>query len=81
MAASIKNPGWKTCCVLAVVIMTVAFTPLFLPAGTIEPTVGGMPYTLWSGIALCIVMVILTGIATVVHPGGGAFTQAKEKAS
>lgn len=64
------NWGWKICCGLAVVIMVLAFTPLFLPAGVADPRFGGMPYTLWSGIALCVGMVVLTAVATVVHPGG-----------
>lgn len=29
----------------------------------------GMPFTLWSGIAICVAMVIITYLATLVHPG------------
>ena len=60
---------WKICCVLAIVLMVLAFSPVFIPQGKIDPKLMGMPYTLWSGILLCIVMVILTYVATLVHPG------------
>ncbi len=63
--------GWKICCAAAVITMVLAFTPLLLPTGSAGPFWLGMPYALWSGIALCGFMVMLTAIATVVHPGGG----------
>jgi len=49
--------------------MILAFSPVFIPTGVIAPKLFGMPYTLWSGILLCIVMVIITYVATLVHPG------------
>jgi hypothetical protein len=49
--------------------MILAFSPVFIPAGVIEPKLFGMPYTLWSGILICIVMVGITFVATLVHPG------------
>ncbi|WP_116105298.1 hypothetical protein [Lewinella sp. IMCC34191] len=70
MAETKKHTGWTICCALAIIIMLTAFTPLFLPAGESEPRLAGMPYTLWSGIGLCMVMVVLTAVATIVHPGG-----------
>lgn len=67
-----NNPGWTLCRLLAVGLMVAAFTPLFLPPGAAEPLLFGLPYTLWSGIGICLAMVALTAVATVVHPGGGA---------
>ena len=67
-----NHTGWTICRVLAVVLMVLAFTPLFLPSGEADPELFGLPYTLWSGIGFCIVMVLLTAVATVVHPGGAA---------
>ena len=64
------NWGWFICCGLAVVTMVLAFTPVFLPAGVSTPEFRGIPYALWSGVALCLWMVILTAVGTVVHPGG-----------
>ncbi|MBB4077615.1 multidrug transporter EmrE-like cation transporter [Lewinella aquimaris] len=64
-----KYTAWRICCTLAVVVMGLAFTPLLIPAGVWTPTVAGMPYALWTGIALCIVMVGITYFATLVHPG------------
>jgi hypothetical protein len=60
---------WKICCGLAILLMVLAFTPVFIPTGVIEPKLWGMPYTLWSGLVLCIVMVLITYVATLAHPG------------
>lgn len=60
---------WRICCGLAILLMALAFSPVFIPTGVIEPKLLGMPYTLWSGIALCITMVLITYVATLVHPG------------
>ncbi|THH41710.1 hypothetical protein [Neolewinella litorea] len=60
---------WRLCCGLATLLMVLSFTPVFLPPRTIDPTLFGMPYTLWAGILLCVVMVGLTYVATLVHPG------------
>ncbi|NJB85103.1 hypothetical protein GGR26_000848 [Lewinella marina] len=60
---------WRLCCSLATILMILAFTPVFLPTATLGPSLFGLPYTLWAGILLCLVMVILTYLATLVHPG------------
>lgn len=60
---------WRICCGAAILLMTLAFSPVFIPTGVIQPTLFGVPYTLWSGIVLCIVMLGITYVATVVHPG------------
>lgn len=59
---------WRICCALAIILMVLAFSPVLIPSGEYEPKVLGMPYTLWSGILLCIAMVIITYVATLVHP-------------
>lgn len=60
---------WRICCALAILLMILAFSPVFIPTGKIDPKLMGMPYTLWSGLLVCILMVIITYIATLVHPG------------
>ncbi|PHN06293.1 hypothetical protein [Flavilitoribacter nigricans] len=60
---------WRICCGLAILLMVLAFSPVFIPTGVFEPKLFGMPYTLWSGIAVCIAMVLITYVATLVHPG------------
>ncbi|MCB0632707.1 MAG: hypothetical protein R2824_06980 [Saprospiraceae bacterium] len=60
---------WRICCSLAILLMVLAFSPVFIPTGVISPKLMGMPYTLWSGILLCIVMVVITYVATLAHPG------------
>jgi hypothetical protein len=60
---------WRICCGLAILLMVLAFSPVFIPTGVIHPKFLGMPYTLWSGIMLCFLMVVITYFATLVHPG------------
>ncbi|MCP9237623.1 hypothetical protein [Lewinella sp. JB7] len=64
-----NHTAWRICCTLAVVILCLAFSPLFIPAGQHAPLLLGLPYALWTGIALCVLMVVITYVATLVHPG------------
>ena len=63
-----KSILWKICKWLALAIMVLAFTNVVIPADTFAPTLGGFPYTLWVGILVSIVLVILTFLATKLHP-------------
>ncbi len=64
-----NNQIWKACCIAAVVISVLTFTPLVTPKGVHQPELMGMPYTLWAGIIESILLVLLTYIGTRVHPG------------
>ena len=46
--------------ILALLCITIVFTPLLTPYNTISPLLFGMPYSLWTGIVATIFMVILT---------------------
>jgi len=48
--------------------MILTFTNVVIPSDTFAPTLGGFPYTLWVGILVSIVLVILTFLATKLHP-------------
>lgn len=58
-----KLPGRKAfniSAILAIVCIAIVFTPLLTPYNKISPKLFGMPYSLWTGIAATIFMVILT---------------------
>lgn len=58
-----RNVSWKITVMLALMVVIVAFTPLVLAPGKINPKIFSMPFTLWVSIALTIVLVLLTYIA------------------
>lgn len=60
---------WNLCKVGVVIITALTFTPLVTPSGGHEPTLIGMPYTLWMTIVVTLILLGLTWIGTAVHPG------------
>jgi hypothetical protein len=48
--------------------MLITYTPAIIPAGRINPILMGLPYTLWMGILLTIILVTLTYIGSKVYP-------------
>jgi len=62
---------WRVTWIAAVLLCLAAFTPLVIPAGTYEPMIGGVPYTLWVGILVTAALVALTYAATRLYPPGG----------
>ncbi len=56
------------CCAAMVVLSIVTFTPLVIPEGKMEPTLLGLPLTLWAGAAIAFTMVLLTVIGALLHP-------------
>ena len=64
-----KTMYWKICVVVAIFLTAITFTPLVIPAGEYQPELFGMPYTLWVSILITILLVLLTFIGTLVHPG------------
>ena len=63
-----KRLAWHLCIAAMILLSVLAFTPLIIPEGTFSPTIAGVPRTIWAGIALYIVMVVITYIGTRVHP-------------
>ena len=59
---------WRITWIATVVLCIAAFTPLVIPAGTYEPMVAGVPYTLWVGILVTVALVFLTYAATQLYP-------------
>ncbi len=64
-----KKKYWKWCCLAAILLSIVAFTPLVIPAGVYKPMLFGIPYTLWTGFLVTVALVTITFIGTRVHPG------------
>ncbi len=65
----LKKLAWRICCTAAILLTALAFTPLVIPAGRSTPMLAGIPFTLWSGILISIALVVITFLATRVHPG------------
>ena len=67
---------WKICCISAVSLVIITFTPIITPPGVHKPELLGIPFTLWAGILIAVGLVLLTFIGTQVHP---ASKQGSEK--
>jgi protein-S-isoprenylcysteine O-methyltransferase Ste14 len=55
---------WRLTVTAAVVLAVVSFTPIVIPTGELEPVV----LTLWAGILVAVLFVILTYLAGRIHP-------------
>lgn len=67
-----KKLIWKLCVGAVLLIIIFTFSPLVIAPGKIDPFLFGLPYTLWVGIVLTILLVIITLI------GGNAITNEEE---
>lgn len=54
---------WQLCVAAVILIIIVTFSPLIIAPGKINPFLFGLPYTLWTGMLLAIVLVIITLVA------------------
>ncbi len=64
-----KNILWLLCCISAAAIVIIGLTPLTIPENVFHPKFLGVPYTLWVSMLLSVLLVILTILGTLVHPG------------
>ena len=60
---------WMICKIIVLILIGVTFSPMITPENQYLPEQAGIPYTLWTGIILAIVLVGITWFATKVHPG------------
>ncbi len=66
----LKYPtGWAFCKIAVLILLVLTFTPLITPSGKYEPSLMGLPYTLWVGMIQAIILVGITWLGTQVHPG------------
>ena len=63
-----KSGYWRLCCAAMAVLSILAFTPAVIPEGITEPGLWGLPLTLWAGMAIALIMILVTVIAVLVHP-------------
>lgn len=66
-----RNTVWKICGATVAILVVLTFTPLVTPPHQADPFFLGMPYTLWVGIILSLVLLFLTVLGSLVHPGRG----------
>jgi hypothetical protein len=52
--------AWRICCLVAVLLVALTFTPLVLIPDEIEPTLLWMPRTLWLGMLISLGFFLLT---------------------
>jgi len=60
---------WRICCVVVLVITVLTFTTFVTPKGVAGPFLIGMPYTLWVGLLVTFILLAITIIGSLVHPG------------
>ncbi len=60
---------WTLCRVAVLILVILTFTPLFTPQNQADPFLWGMPYTLWMGLILSFLLLALTVLGSLVHPG------------
>lgn len=63
-----KKLIWRICVAAVILIVILTYSPLITGNGKIEPFLFGLPFTLWMGILLTIVLVIITYIGGSVLP-------------
>ncbi len=59
---------WRICVAAVIIVIAVTFSPLIITPGKINPSVLGMPFTLWTSIISTILLVVLTYLGGRVSP-------------
>jgi len=59
---------WRICVAAVILVIAVTFSPLIITPGKINPSVLGMPFTLWISILTTIALVVLTYLGGRVSP-------------
>jgi len=55
---------WRILIALVVLIFFIEYSPLVIPKGRYHPAIDGLPFSLWLGIILAILVVSLTYIGS-----------------
>ena len=55
-----KKLIWKLCIVGFFILSAITFSPIVIPYGVIKPILFGFPRTLWMGILISIMFILLT---------------------
>ena len=81
MSTPSKSTGrraWNVCIACAVLLFLFSFSPLVLSPGQPDPSLLGLPRTLWLGLLAYIALVTITWIGTRVHPDESDNTEQEE---
>ncbi len=54
---------------LAILTFMATFSSLVMPAGQIEPRLGGIPYTMWTGFLVSILFLIMAYLVSAIRKG------------
>lgn len=60
---------WRICIALVILLGLLQYTPLLKPQGVFNPSLVGIPFTLWTSFLITVALVALTYIGSRVHPG------------
>ena len=60
---------WRLLCTLAIGLTLLALSPVVIPEGRYQPELAGIPYTLWMGFLVSVLLVIVTYAGILFHPG------------
>jgi hypothetical protein len=63
-----RKTSWTICCVVALVVVALTYSPLVMAPGKYEPSWGPIPYSLVWGFVIAAIMIGLTVIGHFVHP-------------
>lgn len=66
-----RKQYWRWLIAGAIFLCFITFTPLVTPYGIYKPMLFGIPYTLWVGFVITVLLVLFTYLGTKVHPGMG----------
>ena len=62
-----NNIIWLIVKAMIIIVTILVFTPLVTPNGEFNPELFGIPYTLWTGMLVYIILVALNIIGVTVH--------------
>jgi len=61
--------AWKICIAIFILLTIISFSPLIIPQGQFKPELFGIPYSFWTSFLITVLLVVLTLIGMLVHPG------------
>jgi hypothetical protein len=64
-----RTKVYRVLILLAVLLGILTFTPIIMPYGKHEPSFLHLPYTMWTGIIVAVLFVLLTWYSVRIHPG------------
>jgi hypothetical protein len=59
---------WRLCVIAAIALSALAFSPFILAPGVAEPSLAGVPWTLWTSILIAFALIVVTAVGAWTHP-------------